>query len=362
VELGIKNGEDCKMKNFLAEILEQPQSLKDTLAFYNGNEGKRLLSDLCGLVRKDHFSRIVFTGMGSSYFVSYAASCLFNSLGIKSCAVNTSELLYYHFQMLSSETLLVCISQSGESAEVVKLLGKLPSNVTCLGITNEVESSLAIKSKGILLSVAGKEEMTSTKTYTSTTLLAFMFGWAIANQLDEKKYFIINRMVAGFEQLLSCYEDLAAPILDFLGDTQFMQFIGRGPLYSTALQSELMFKEAAKTSSSGALGGEFRHGPMEMVDSSFRSVLFAADGITYAQSIKMASDIAKYDGKVVLFTNKDPQLNNSNIKTFVINQPDEFLFSIQSIIPVQLMVNQIALSKGFEPGDFVHGGKVTLAE
>ena len=42
MELGIKNGEDCKMKNFLAEILEQPQSLKDTLAFYNGNEGKKL--------------------------------------------------------------------------------------------------------------------------------------------------------------------------------------------------------------------------------------------------------------------------------------------------------------------------------
>jgi glucosamine--fructose-6-phosphate aminotransferase (isomerizing) len=362
MELGIKNGEDCKMKNFLAEILEQPQSLKDTLSFYDGNEGRKILSDLCGLVRKENFSRIVFTGMGSSFFVSYAASCLFNSMGIKSCALNTSELLYYHYKLLSPETLLVCISQSGESAEVVKLLGKIPSGITCLGITNEVESTLAVKSKGILLSVAGKEKLTSTKTYTSTTLLSFMFGWAIANQLDENKYDSINQMTAGFEQMLGCHSELVTPVLDFLGDLNFIQFIGRGPLYSTALQSELMFKEAAKTSSSGALGGEFRHGPMEMVDSTFRSVLFAADGVTYSQSIKMASDIAKYDGKVVLLTNKDPQLNNPNIKPFVINQPDEFLFSIQSIVPVQLMVNQLALSRGFEPGDFVHGGKVTLAE
>jgi glucosamine--fructose-6-phosphate aminotransferase (isomerizing) len=99
-----------------------------------------------------------------------------------------------------------------------------------------------------------------------------------------------------------------------------------------------------------------------MVKPGFKSVLFAAAGITYNQSIKMAADIAKFNGKVLLITNKDPKISDSNIKVILINQPDEYLYSIQSIIPVQLMVNKLALIEGYEPGNFVHGGKVTLAE
>jgi len=101
---------------------------------------------------------------------------------------------------------------------------------------------------------------------------------------------------------------------------------------------------------------------MEMVKPGFKSILFAAEGETYNQSVKMASDIAKYGGKVLVITNKDPEIPDSNVKVILINQPNEYLYSIQSIIPVQLMVNHLALTEGYEPGNFVHGGKVTLAE
>ena len=72
---------------------------------------------------------MIFTGMGSSYFTSYAAACLFNSLGIHSYAINTSELLYYHKSLITEKTLIVCISQSGESFEVVKFLEMLPGKI-----------------------------------------------------------------------------------------------------------------------------------------------------------------------------------------------------------------------------------------
>jgi glucosamine--fructose-6-phosphate aminotransferase (isomerizing) len=362
MELGIKNGEDSKMNKFLEEILSQPQSLTDTLTYYNGSEGGKKLNDLCGFIRKENFNQVVFTGMGSSYFVSYAASCLFNSLGIHSYAINASELLYYHFKLITSKSLVVCLSQSGESAEVVKLIEKLPAGIACIGISNEEESSLSSKTKGVLLSLAGKEEMTSTKTYTSMSLLSFILGWNLAGRWDGKKKNEVQKLAGAFESFYSAYANTVSGDISFLGDIDFVQFIGRGPLYSTALQSELMFKEAAKTSSSGALGGEFRHGPMEMVNPLFKSILFAALGSTYDQSVKMAADIVKFNGKVILITNKNPGLDAPNIRTVAIDQPDEYLFSILSILPVQLMVNQLALSKGYEPGNFIHGGKVTFAE
>ncbi|MHB8851742.1 MAG: SIS domain-containing protein [Ignavibacteriaceae bacterium] len=350
------------MNKFLSEILEQPKSLELTLEYYSGSIGENTLKKIERLILKENFQQIIFTGMGSSYFTSYAASCLFNSLGINSFAVNTSELLYYHSSLLNEKTLVVCISQSGESFEVVKFLELIPKNIFCIGITNEEESSLSRKSLASVLSVAGKEEMTSTKTYTSITLIMYIIAWHLKGMWGKEKISEIKALITDVKELLSNYKTLIDDELNFFGEVDFMQFIGRGPSFSTALQSELMFKEAAKIPAAGTLGGEFRHGPMEMVMPGFNAILFAAEGQTYAQSILMAADIAKYQGKVIIVTNKNPHLSDPNIRTITLDQPNEFLFSIQSIIPVQLMVNYLALAKGYEPGNFVHGGKVTLTE
>ena len=362
MELGNKNGESNSMNKFLAEILEQPKSLESTLKYYSNQEGVKTLSLINDFFYKNNFQEIIFTGMGSSFFISLAASNLFNSLGIRSYAINTSELLYYNFSLITRKTLLIFISQSGESIEIVKLLEKLPKNSLYVGVTNEEESSLSGRTEMLLLSKAGKEERTSTKTYTSMALVTFIFGWYLAGKWDDAKIFQINELISNTKELLQRYKNLISDELKFFGDIDFLQFIGRGSLFSTALQSELMFKEASKIPAAATLGGEFRHGPMEMVKPGFKSILFAAKGKTYDQSIKMAMDIAKYEGKVIIITNKNPHISNQNIRTITINQSDEYLFTIQSIVPIQLIVNYLALAKGHVPGNFVHGGKVTLAE
>lgn len=350
------------VNKFLTEILGQSESLDATLKYYLSHNGEGKLKKVRELFLKENFQQIIFTGMGSSYFTSFAASCFFNNLGIHSLAVNTSELLYYNSSLITEKTLIVCISQSGESIEVVKLLDKLPKNIFCIGISNEEKSSLTKKANEFLLSKAGREEMTSTKTYTSMTMLIFILGWYLTDVWGKQKVLQLKEMIAGIDGLLENHKNLIADEFNFLGDIEFLQFIGRGPSFSTALQCELMFKEAARVPSAATLGGEFRHGPMEMVTQGFKSILFAAEGSTYDLSIKMASDIAKSKGKVILITNKDPHKSDRNIKTMTINQPDEYLFVIQGIIPVQLMVNHLALLKGLTPGNFINGRKVTLLE
>ncbi|HEX2984527.1 MAG TPA: SIS domain-containing protein, partial [Ignavibacteriales bacterium] len=338
------------------------ESLETTLNYYASLKGEEKLRSFTELYRKSDFRQMIFTGMGSSYFISYAASCLFNDLGIHACAMNASELLYYNYSLITEKTLLVCISQSGESIEVVKLLKNLPPNVTAIGIGNEENSSLKTLASDLFLSIAGKEEMTSTKTYTAITMVAYILGWSLAGKWGPEKILKLRSMIAAIKENLEGYNGLSNELISFLGDVNFLQFIGRGPIYGTVLQSELMFKEAAGTASTGTLGGEFRHGPMEMVGPEFKSVLFAAEGKTYKQSLKMAYDIAKYNGKVILIANKMPDKKDKNIEVIFINQPDEYLFNIQSIIPIQFMVNTLAVTKGREPGNFVHGSKVTIAE
>ena len=350
------------MKKFLEEILEQPGAIENALSFYESSEGQKLLNSIANIISDNKIEQIIFTGMGSSYFTSHAASCLFNELKIHSFVINASELLHYNLSLFERETLLVCLSQSGESYEVQEIIKKLPASVHCVGIINEENSSLALNADVALLCKAGKEEMTSTKTYVATSLVSFILGWYISGNWKDEEYNKINRLITNFKSVLTNYKPWIDNTLSFLGDIQTIQIIARGPAFSTASQSALMFKEALGIPASGILGGEFRHGPMEMVKEGFKSILFAAKGKTLRQSLKMAEDIIEFGGKVLLITNVKLQFQDEKIMQIYIDEPDEYLFSIQSILPVQLFVDSYAKSKGFEAGSFSRGAKVTEVE
>jgi glutamine---fructose-6-phosphate transaminase (isomerizing) len=350
------------MNKFLAEILEQPEALGKALRYYTNSEGQKSINRIKKTLGKNKIEQIIFTGMGSSYFNSHAASCLFSALKIHSFAMNASELLHYNFSLFERETLLVCISQSGESYEIQEIIKKLPASVHCVGIQNEENSTLARNAEVALFCKAGKEEMTSTKTYVTSLLVSFILGWYLSDNWNNEAYNKINRLIDNSRSLLTNYKPWVDDIETFFGDIQTIQIIARGPAFSTASQSALMFKEAVKIPATGILGGEFRHGPMEMVGEGFKAILFAAKGNTLLQSIKMAEDICEYGGKVLLISNEKKTFQNEKIMQIYIDEPDEYLFSILSIIPVQLFIDSYAKSKGYEAGSFSRGAKVTEIE
>ena len=91
------------MNKFLKEILEQPDAIDNTLEYYISSDGKKALEKLKKKVDSEHFEQIIFTGMGSSYFASHAASTLFNSMGTGSFSINSSELLHYNMSLLKKK-------------------------------------------------------------------------------------------------------------------------------------------------------------------------------------------------------------------------------------------------------------------
>lgn len=350
------------MNKFLEEILEQPGTIENLTDFYLSPAGEDLLKKVKKIISDNRIGQIICTGMGSSYFMSHAFSCLLNEFKIHSFAVNASELLHYNLSLFERETLLICTSQSGESFEIKEILKKLPANVHCIGIVNVEQSALSLKADVALLCKAGMEEKTSTKTYTATSLVSFILGWYLAGTLNEEKVKSIRKLAGNFRSALGNYQEWVENMLSFLGELQTLQIIARGPAFSTACQSSLMFREALHIPATGMLGGEFRHGPMEMVSEGFKAILFAARGNTYLQSIKMAEDIAGFGGKVLLITNKKPDSARNNVLQIIIDEPDEYLFSVRAILPVQLFIDHYAKSKGFEAGSFSHGTKVTETE
>lgn len=350
------------MNKFLKEIFEQPEAIENTLNYYTASDGLSSLESVKNEIIGKKFKQIIFTGMGSSYFVSHAASIMFNELKINSFVLNASELLHYNLQLLEHRTLLICISQSGESFEILEILKRLPSDTCCVGVTNEENSTLAKKANIVLLCKGGKEEMTSTKTYMLTSIVPFILGWYLAGIWNEEKIGAVKRLAENVRTILTGYNSWMPEALDFLGDLQSLQVIARGPSFSTASQTALMFKEATKIPATGISGGEFRHGPMEMVSKGFKAILYATKGKTFGQSMKMAEDIAGYGGKVLLLTNEKLRFTTRNVMQIHIDEPDEYLFSVNSIVPMQLFVDSYAKSKGFSAGSFSRGAKVTEIE
>ena len=350
------------INKFLKEIFEQPQALKNTLDYYIQGDGGINLEKVSAIWERGKFDEIIFTGMGSSYFAPHTANCILSNSGIVSSTINAGELLHYHLPLLREKALITCVSQSGESYEVVKILEKIHGSLTCLGITNEENSTLAIKSAVTLLSKAGREEMTSTKTFVSTLLVLYIYTKVLIKKWKPGPAPELNRTIEAVAELINNREEWLSPAMDVLGHPPFVQIIGRGPSYSSVLQGALMIMEAARNPAAGIYGGEFRHGPMEMSRKGFRAIILAPVGTTYGQVIKLAEDITKFGGKVALITNSLASFSNPDIYPIRIPCQDEYLFPIPAIIPLQFIVNRWAVDEGREPGNFTMGAKVTTTE
>ena len=350
------------MNKFLKEIEEQPLALKDTLAWFYQGKGKESLKQVVALWQSGRFDKIIFTGMGSSYFISCAATSLLNPQNITSFAINAGELLHYQFSLITKTTLLVCISQSGESYEVVKILEQVSSDITMVAITNEAESTLAKKADISLVSKAGKEDMTSTKTFISTYLVVYLLSLTFGAKFNQTSVSEIESTIQTVSNLLKNRDQWLSEAVKTIAHTPFVQLVARGPVFAAAQQSALMLMEATRNPASALLGGEFRHGPMEMVKEGFRAVVFAPSGITYHQSITVAADILKFGGKVLLITDQNPPLTDEKLFSIVIPCPNEPLFAILCLIPMQLIVNQWSIEEENVPGNFTMGAKVTAVE
>jgi glucosamine--fructose-6-phosphate aminotransferase (isomerizing) len=350
------------MDEYLNEIREEPEALADALTYYRSDVGEAILSKISEQYKRADFNRIIFTGMGSSYFTALLGASLLRNAGFSAYAINSSELLHYQLPVLNEKTLLICISQSGESYEIKELLEKITGGVTCWSITNSPAGLIAEMADNVLLLNAGREAMASTKTYVCSILVCLILDWVLMNQWNDSKIKEIDSVISDVSKIVADEGEWAQSISDFLGEVNFLEIIGRGPSYISALQAALMFKEVAKIPAEGILGGEFRHGPIEIVREGFKAILFAPEGKNYQQGINLTEDIVRFDGQVVLVTNKRLPFKSRNVLEVRVPHCNEYLFPIPSVIPLQLAADRWAKERGLTPGIFTKGGKITIIE
>ena len=297
---------------------------------------------------------VVLTGMGSSFHALHPLSVRLASRGIPSSMVETSELIYYREKLLTSSSLVIAVSQSGRSAEIVRLLQLNQGKAPIIAVTNDPASPLAQDASHTVLIRAGEESTVSCKTYLCTLLALERIGAALCGVKEDDAAMdtIADKVEAYFEDWRS-HVDCAT---EHLRGIRNLILAGRGASLATAGTGGLIIKEAARFPAEGMSAAAFRHGPLEMVSPELLLLVMQGDQRVRALNERLAQEVNDVGGCVGLVAASHPE------PLFRIGDTTDGFRPILEMLPVQMFSLALAARDGHEAGAFARARKITDIE
>jgi glucosamine--fructose-6-phosphate aminotransferase (isomerizing) len=334
-------------------VLAQPEALRDTLTRLRGESVFEAIASACPAAR---FERIILTGMGGSFFGLHVLSIELAAHGWTPMMFETSELIHSYGALLSESTLLVAVSQSGRSAETLRLLERNAGRATVIGITNDAESPLGTESHFSIVTAAGQEYSVSCKTYVSTLMALRAVGAALCELDAPARLRILEGAATAAEGYLANWQTHAGELMETLKGSSDFFLVGRGPSLSAVQAGALVIKESTHAHAEGMSSAAFRHGPFEMLNSGVFVGVFAGELHTRALNRKLYADIAAAGAQAGWIA---PDAEQAALR---LPETDPILLPIVEIFPAQMMTLALAALRHREPGKFVRATKITAVE
>ncbi|MGH9375186.1 MAG: SIS domain-containing protein [Terriglobia bacterium] len=350
------------------EISEQPAVLAGVRKYY-ASPGAISAKRLRSLVNKWP-PLVIFTGMGSSLFASYPAQAYLTALGIRALTWETAELLHHHLKILGPDTLLVAVSQSGETIEITELLKALPKNVGVMAVTNVEDSSLARRANQALPMMAGLQSGVSTKAYMCSVAVLMYLALAIAGQDHSAVNQALRRVIEAQEYILDRAAEVAGPAVEFFNHPTYAALMARGADLATANQGALMLKEIARLGAEAISAAQFRHGSLQMISTAHRYIVTARKDYLRPRGkaadtgkflLRLAEDIRSHGGRVLLITDM-PVKEALNMRIIQVEAAKLGLGTLIDSLHLQLLAHGLAVASGIEPGKFWIAQGVTRVE
>ncbi|MGC8568927.1 MAG: glutamine--fructose-6-phosphate transaminase (isomerizing) [Nitrososphaeria archaeon] len=337
----------------LKEIFEQPTSL-----YYTLNVQKPYLEAVAELMNRARVNFLV--GAGTSYHSCLAGSYMYSKLaGLPTIPVVASEFIQQYGNTLDPDVALLLVSQSGETADVLRVASYARMKAsTVMAITNVVSSTITRLVRLYIVQQAGPEiGVAATKTYTSQLLVHMLLALEIArkrSKIDDeayqKKLELIKQIPRLAESVLKDSDKKAKEVAEMLKDSHHIFYLGRGINTATAFEGRLKMLEIAYIPSSAFSAGESKHGPIALIEKNTPVIFIAPNDSSRKQILGNVMEIKSRGAKIItLGTENDRELIEVSDYFIGIPEVDELLSPILYVLPLQLLAYYSAVLKGFDP-------------
>jgi glucosamine--fructose-6-phosphate aminotransferase (isomerizing) len=338
---------------YLDDLLDQPRALRATWSRLSEDPALERIASGCAGSR---FERVVLTGMGGSFYGFHPLSIELAERGRTPLMIETSELVHFYPHLLSPSTLVVAVSQSGRSAETVRLLEMNRGGATVIGVTNDASSPLGTEAAFTVLIAAGQEFSVSCKTYVSTLLALRAIGAVLSGIDRTERLRELESAPDVAEEYLGNWKSHAGELAELLSGVRDVFLVGRGGSLAAAQAGALIIKESDHVHAEGMSSAAFRHGPFEMLQPDVFVGVFAGDAKTRALNEQLLNDVCGTGARAVLFT-QDAERSACRLPNV-----NPVLSPIAEILPAQMMTLALAALRGREPGKFERVSKITAIE
>jgi glucosamine--fructose-6-phosphate aminotransferase (isomerizing) len=337
------------------EIFEQPETVAATLQ--GRVTGKHVLESAFGVGAAAVFGQtqaVQIVACGSSYYTGLVARYWFEEIAGIPCSVEVASEFRYRQVAVAPGTLLVTISQSGETADTLAALRNATHEnyVASLCLCNVANSSLVRESDLSLLIHAGPEIcVASTKAFTAQLADLLILVIAIAKHhglceaAEQLLVTALNSVPSKINEALAM-DDAIKIVAEQFVDKHHALFLGRGPHYPIALEGALKLKEISYIHAEGYPSGELKHGPLALVDSDMPVVAVAPTDELLDKLKSNLQEVRARGGQLIVFG--DSSRFNDEPGTTVVHMPhcDPLIAPIIYTIPMQLLAYHVAVAKG----------------
>ncbi|MBS3966061.1 MAG: glutamine--fructose-6-phosphate transaminase (isomerizing) [Truepera sp.] len=339
----------------LKEIFEQPVVLQNTLGGRLAANGTDVTLELS--LDPASFNRVVITAAGTAYYSGLVGEYLIEKLARLPVEVEVASEFRYREPVIDSRTLVVVVSQSGETIDTLEALREAKrQGAHTLAILNAKGSSISREADDVLYIHAGPEiGVASTKAYMAMLaafeLLAIWLGRArgtLSAALAAELIAELRHTPALVEAALKAREQVAAIAEAFKGKSDYL-FLGRGVNFPTALEGALKLKEISYIHAEAYATGEMKHGPIALIDDDMPVVAIATASALYDKTVSNIQEVRARDGIVIALASEGDEAIKAHAD-YVITAPRtmELISPMVNVVPLQLLAYETAARLGLD--------------
>lgn len=321
----------------LKEISEQPDTIPKS-----GENTVGSISKAVELIK--NAKNIYITGSGTSYNAARVAKYILSKYAKKKSETIMSSELQFSPDSIDPESILIAISQSGESADVLEAV-RIAKNVNCkiISIVNSLTSSLVIESDIVIGMNCGPEiGVASTKSFTSQLAIIYK----ITKELSEGKLQVnFDNIASSISEILDSHSEIKQ-VAKEIKEISDIYVLGRGIHFPIAIEAALKIKELTYIHAEGIPGGELKHGPLALMDANVFVIIINPKDNTYSDTITSAREIKARGAKIIGISDEKSDVYDYWLK---IPQTDETSYPFTEIIPLQLLAYYAAIEKDADP-------------